>query len=55
MAYNVLALGAVADLETETVNLTPNFNRKMKDNTTTNVQLDNGSPAFANAMLAAVR
>ena len=27
MAHNVLALGAVADLETETVNLTPNFNR----------------------------
>ena len=27
LTHNVLALGAVADLETETVNLTPNFNR----------------------------
>ena len=34
--------------------LTKKFNRKMKDNTTTNVQFENGSPAFAKPVLAAV-
>lgn len=45
LAYNGFGLGEVVELEPQ------KFNRMMKDNTTTNVQFENGSPTFAKPVL----